>query len=791
MNRIVNVTWLVLCFGCSSAPTARLDLPLGSTCFINSDCRADLVCRFQRCHAECSRDRDCPVGSFCRTLPLDAGTKPGLCLLPNEVNCRSGNSIECLPGLECSPDTVCRERCERGCADEQVCITDFCAGAPELVDGGLPVVAAASPCLFTSECEDPLICRQGFCLQQCLTPRDCEAGESCTAQGSCVGQGISVPPGVTPPNGFGAPCVTQSNCSTLSQRLVCLPSGKCGVECLVSSDCNETIGQCCQSNRCVSGSSCVADGGSSSDGGVCRFDGDCQQGPFCEGLKRCVNGACIVERARCQSSNPCEEYRCENDRCIGPLTVFIDADRDGRTPALCGGGADCDDSNPTVYSGAPERCDFVDNDCDGLIDEGRWEASRSSLLGVPTQLTSGARFPPNAGAPAVERLATGEVLVQGASDTTSGAHELIRLDATSLLPTVTPPSTLFASRTPWQTCQRPLGAGTLITMEGKRAALPQLFVADAGALAAGLVVTHQVTQTTCCNMSPHPIIELGLFSLTGTSVVDAGVLWSTSVSRNGGCIDALPTTVTDSMMAADWSPTLGRWVMAWSERRSPTQTAVMATYDPRTGLKSMAVPIASTNSETALASFGAFAPVAVAVGRSGVLFAWSQTSGAIVVTVLDPTLTQTLVPAASYPLGLNSNLSARWDGTHFLLLVESAGNGLLLTFSESATLRWTRTFRRTVNNVNGVNGYEPGAQSPFVLIGDAGVMLARSDNTALSLSWFNRHLPPDAGVQSYRYDLGLTPLQHSDFGLTVLDERHVMVVWADGEIRRLVLECRE
>jgi hypothetical protein len=76
--------------------------------------------------------------------------------------------------------------------------------------------------------------------------------------------------------------------------------------------------------------------------------------------------------------NPLAAERCNarDDNCDGRLDYriapgnFEDDDLDGFADAMCPGGAgnDCDDRDGTVNPGAPELCDFRDNDCDGTVD---------------------------------------------------------------------------------------------------------------------------------------------------------------------------------------------------------------------------------------------------------------------------------------------------------------------------------------------------------------------------------------------------------------------------------------
>ncbi len=56
--------------------------------------------------------------------------------------------------------------------------------------------------------------------------------------------------------------------------------------------------------------------------------------------------------------------------CSGSTCTTVCTDADGDGAYLDCAPADCDDGEPASYPGNPEICDAIDNDCDGMIDEG-------------------------------------------------------------------------------------------------------------------------------------------------------------------------------------------------------------------------------------------------------------------------------------------------------------------------------------------------------------------------------------------------------------------------------------
>jgi hypothetical protein len=129
-----------------------------------------------------------------------------------------------------------------------------------------------------------------------------------------------------------------------------------------------------------------------SDAGVdpppvpCVTDLDCATGDLCAPAE-CREGICASLPATvCDDHDACTSDSCDPDsgKCaFTPVTLDLDGDghrspKPGFAPGAPGAcGDDCNDSSAAAHPGGVEICDGVDNDCNGVIDDG-------AAYGAPT-----------------------------------------------------------------------------------------------------------------------------------------------------------------------------------------------------------------------------------------------------------------------------------------------------------------------------------------------------------------------------------------------------------------------
>lgn len=129
--------------------------------------------------------------------------------------------------------------------------------------------------------------------------------------------------------------------------------------------------------------------GSLSLGDRCDIDDSCSSG-FCVKIGSGKNEGLCSQRCKESFDCDDEDWVCRDIRTGSGneirgctlKTLCIDSDGDGYGIGPECKGSDCDDGDPTVYEGAPEICDGKDNSCDGRTDNNPIDTGRPCNTGL-------------------------------------------------------------------------------------------------------------------------------------------------------------------------------------------------------------------------------------------------------------------------------------------------------------------------------------------------------------------------------------------------------------------------
>ncbi|MCB9739003.1 MAG: putative metal-binding motif-containing protein [Deltaproteobacteria bacterium] len=354
-------------------------LPFGNTCTTDADCTSQLCLPTgvgeKLCTTPC--EGDCPAGFRCGLLPA-TGSELHFCLpLPGDLCKPCATDNECTGGLCLTDlggaDPICGLYCDEAAGGEKACPAGFvcqsflkgelCVPAhstcdcSEKIDGVVWSCAVQSP---LGSCGGTQVCVSGSwttCSAPLPSNESCDGIDNNCDGATDEGFALSTPDGSLP---LGTPCGI-GVCA--AGQVVCAEGGQgaaCSGDALKASIdlCGDKLDNDCDGKTDEECPEADTDGDKVADSKDCApYDAGIYPGapePCCELLP--VSGAPQPEGLDAKTKG------CDLD-CNGLITACKTGDSDGdgfSTPA------DCDDGNPNAYPGGKEKCgDGVDQDCDG------------------------------------------------------------------------------------------------------------------------------------------------------------------------------------------------------------------------------------------------------------------------------------------------------------------------------------------------------------------------------------------------------------------------------------------
>jgi hypothetical protein len=314
----------------------------GTPCSDGSGCTSGDTCA----EGYCVGTYECDDGNPCTEDGCDGTSCTHAPLLSGE--CDDGNP--CTTADHCAAG-VCTSSLTASCDDSDPCTFDHCD----------PTSGCKHSPLTGPACDDKNLCtlddrcNAGTCKG---TTNPCDDKNECTDDSCTPGVGCQNKPAARP-------CDDKNECTTLD---FCLSQGQCVG---VPRDCDD--GDPCTLDSCdpLSGD-CVhamaEDGGECDDQSACTTDDVCQK------------GVCAGQLIPCDDADPCTLDSCDALMGCKHAPGFEPQDAGCLAEGVCAAGAkatcashqfSCDYSEVIGYEpGREASCDGLDNDCDGLTDEG-------------------------------------------------------------------------------------------------------------------------------------------------------------------------------------------------------------------------------------------------------------------------------------------------------------------------------------------------------------------------------------------------------------------------------------
>ncbi len=284
-------------------------------------------------------------------------------------------TTSCDDGVECTADS-----CNEATATCVHRTDDTVCGARERCDATMDCVRV--DCTGDADCQDDTLCngRERCMANRCVPGTAVECGDAveCTVDACDPATGMCSHTADTARCDDGTFCNGAETCNpTMGCQSGAAPVCDDRIEC-TADRCDETMRRCVYApnpSACAAPGPCVT--------ATCDPMMGCRNTPIADYCTSFCGGgaACDTTTGRCGTGVPrdCSDgTACTTDRC-DPTAMMcrstpVDADGDGFAAAAVGGttcpsGNDCNDADPAINRSATERCNMIDDDCDGAVDE--------------------------------------------------------------------------------------------------------------------------------------------------------------------------------------------------------------------------------------------------------------------------------------------------------------------------------------------------------------------------------------------------------------------------------------